>query len=138
MANVFIRYSYSNGRSIIEGDSVISLPSNPSIGDAKTYLAAALSLGSGSVEENSLFIKDMENAELSGGGGGGSILDILTQTISTPGASFINASLAGKGIHAIIWNGLTITTGFSLSITTVTFSDGTTFDAGDVIKIIIY
>jgi hypothetical protein len=137
MANVFIRYSYSNGRSIIEGDSVISLPSNPSIGDAKTYLAAALSLGSGSVEENSLFIKDMENADLTASSGSSS-LNIISHTIASAGSSFTEAGLAGKGIHAIIYNGLAITAGFSLSVTTVTFSDGTSFAGGEEIKILIY
>jgi|688.fasta_scaffold1570918_2 hypothetical protein len=136
MANVFLRYRYNNVRSIIEGDQIISLPSSPSIGDAKTYLVAALSLGSGSVEENSLFITDMENADLTASSGG-TTLDILTHTASA-GTTITEAGLAGKGIHAIIYNGLAITSGYTFAITTITFTDGTTFAGGESVKIIIY
>lgn len=67
---------------------------------------------------------------------GGTSLEFVTITASS-GNSLSSASLVGKTAHIVFFNGISSSTGFNLVGSTITFSDGTTFNNGDTVKILI-
>lgn len=67
---------------------------------------------------------------------GSGSLDILSVTASA-GTTLSDAGLSGKTVHVVFIGGIAATTGFALASTTITFSDGTTFEGGETVKILI-
>jgi hypothetical protein len=60
---------------------------------------------------------------------------VLAVTASA-GTTISNAALSGKTVHAVLFNNISATTGFNLSGSTITFTDGTTFGGGESVKIL--
>jgi len=67
---------------------------------------------------------------------GSGSLDLLDATASA-GTTIVDSGLSGKTVHVIFYGGLAVTTGYALVGTTITFSDGTTFEGGEAVKILI-
>jgi hypothetical protein len=56
--------------------------------------------------------------------------------VATPGPNLVSSSFASRVIKLVAFNGLSYTDGFTLSGSTITFTDGTSFAGGENVVVL--